>query len=146
MSKHRKGFTLIELLVTLSIIGVLAALSLFALNGVREQSRDAKRKADLENIRSALEIYRADCGSYPANVDFPAAGGQLAGIGTSCNGNVYLRVMPADPSTGKIYRYNRPSNTTYELCASLEAGGTPVTCGNSDCGTNATCNYQVLSP
>src|SRR5689334_22004949 len=64
-SHKNSGFTLIELLVVISIIAILVGLSIFGLQGARESSRDAKRKADLEQIRSGIEIYRADCNTYP---------------------------------------------------------------------------------
>jgi prepilin-type N-terminal cleavage/methylation domain-containing protein len=65
MKNSNKAFTLIELLVVISIIGILTGLSIFGLQGAREASRDATRKAALEQIRSGLEIYKADCDSYP---------------------------------------------------------------------------------
>ncbi|MCK4588676.1 prepilin-type N-terminal cleavage/methylation domain-containing protein, partial [Candidatus Woesebacteria bacterium] len=61
----KKGFTLIELLVVISIIGILLALSIFGLQGARKSARDSKRKADIELIRSGIEIYKADCNVYP---------------------------------------------------------------------------------
>ena len=65
MMRIKKGFTLIELLVVISIIGILIAVSIFGLSGARESARDARRKSDLELIRSGLELYRADCNAYP---------------------------------------------------------------------------------
>ena len=66
--RKNKGFTLIELLVVISILGVLLALSVFGMQGARQSSRDGRRKADLEQIRSGLEMYRADCNAYPTTL------------------------------------------------------------------------------
>ena len=140
----KKGFTLIELLVVISIIGILMAISLFGMQGARESSRDARRKADLEMIRSGLEIYKSDCDIYPA-----VLGSSLVGSGSpaSCAAaNTYVSAVPADPlDPARSYRYARISNTVYELCASLEQGEGTVTCGGSSvCGE--TCNYKVTNP
>lgn len=61
----RAGFTLIELLVVVAVIGLLATFSIVSLNRSRIISRDAKRKADLRDIRMALELYYNDYGLYP---------------------------------------------------------------------------------
>lgn len=144
------GFTLIELLVVISIIGILIALSLFGISGAREASRDAKRKGDMELIRSGLEIYRADCNDYPSTTqvvkDTPLVGDDTP---ASCAAsNTYISSVPKDPlDTARIYRYARLTPTTYELCAALEQGGTAVTCGgSSNCGTGVTCNDKVTNP
>lgn len=140
----RKGFTLIELLVVISIIGILIALSIFGLQGARESSRDARRKADLELIRSGLEIYKSDCNIYPASLGTSLVG---SGSPTTCaTTNTYIASVPKDPiDPTRTYLYARPTTTTYELCASLEQGTGTVTCGgSSNCGT--TCNYKVTNP
>lgn len=142
------GFTLIELLVTISIIGILIGLSVFGLQGARQSARDATRKADLEQIRSAVEIYKADCNKYPLSL-----GTQLLGDGistTSClDTNIYLSEVPADPIyPNSDYKYYSADGTTYELCAALEQGETTVSCGvvsPTSCGA-ATCNYKVTNP
>ncbi len=144
----RKGFTLIELLVVISIIGILIALSIFGLMGARESSRDAKRKADLELIRSGLEIYKSDCNAYPAPVN-NAVSSPLVGSGspaTCAATNTYIASVPKDPiDPTRTYLYARPTTTTYELCAALEQGSGTVTCGgSSNCG--ASCNYKVTNP
>ena len=54
LSKLISGFTLVELLVVMGIIGILAGMSIFALQGARESARDARRKGDLETIATAL--------------------------------------------------------------------------------------------
>ena len=140
------GFTLIELLVVMSVIAVLAAMSLFALQGARESARDTRRKADLETIRSGLELFRSDCGGYPAAL--PSPGDSLTGTGDpGCPlTNVYVREIPGDPIPGREYAYvgGTPSNS-YTLCAALEDdAASEITCGGG-CGS-AACNYVLLGP
>lgn len=143
--RKQNGFTLIELLVVISIMGILLALSIFGLQGARQASRDGKRKADLEQIRSALEMYKADCSNYPPSLTL---GGTLAGDGSSstCSTeNIYMTSVPVDPLATSSYRYSYSSDgLIYELCASLEQGGSSVTCTNN-CG-GGTCNYKVINP
>ena len=145
MTKN-KGFTLVELLVVISIIGIIMALSIFGLQGARESSRDGRRKADLEQIRSAIEIYKSDCNKYPLAVQDNLKGdGSVA----SCSvGNVYISALPDDPSAPEgIYRYYSADGITYEICAYLEQGtGSPVSCGSqTSCGLGR-CNYKVTNP
>lgn len=141
---NQAAFSLIELLVVISIIGILMALSFFGISNAREAARDSKRKADLELIRSGLEMYKSDCDDYPSTL-----GTSLTGDGspsTCLTTNIYISSTPTDPTTpSRSYRYSRPTSATYELCTSLESGGTTVSCGgSSNCGT--TCNYKVTNP
>jgi prepilin-type N-terminal cleavage/methylation domain-containing protein len=52
-----QGFTLIELLVVVAIISLLSSVVLASLSGASESARDARRKVDLEQIQTALELY-----------------------------------------------------------------------------------------
>jgi prepilin-type N-terminal cleavage/methylation domain-containing protein len=147
MSILKKGFTLIELLVVITIVGILIGLSVFGLQGSRESSRDAKRKADLELIRSGIEIYKSDCLGYPVatyTTNWPSS---ITGDGTpaACAlTNIYVS-PPADPQSPARYYIYTSNGTTYEMCAALEQGTGTVTCGgSSNCGT--TCNYKVTNP
>ncbi|MEK7194856.1 MAG: prepilin-type N-terminal cleavage/methylation domain-containing protein, partial [Patescibacteria group bacterium] len=58
--KNQKGFTLIELLVVIAIIGILATLVLLQLGTARSRARDAKRIADVSQLRAAIELYYED--------------------------------------------------------------------------------------
>ncbi|MCM8787832.1 MAG: prepilin-type N-terminal cleavage/methylation domain-containing protein [Candidatus Omnitrophica bacterium] len=135
----KKGFTFIEILVVVAIIGVLTSIAAVSYRSANVKSRDGKRKADLEQIRAALEMCRTDTGSYPSGLSF---GGSL-----TCGGNTYLNPIPQDPlSPNYNYRYDRPTSTTYCLCAYLESGGGDTSCTcDGGCGIQ-TCNYGVQNP
>lgn len=142
MPRHNGGFTLIELLVVISIIGILIGISLFGLQGARESSRDARRKSDLEMIRSGLEIYKSDCNTYPATL-----GTSLTGACPGPTINTYISLVPTDPLPGRLYPYSYSVATkTYILCTSLENPPSPAVdvTGCGSCGL--TCNYKVTSP
>lgn len=147
IKNFKRGFTLIELLVVMSVIGLLAAISIFATQGARESARDGKRKADLEQIRSVLELYRADCGSYPAPVG-NVVPSPLTGPGTcSPAGNTYANPVPQDTSPRRYY-YTRPTTTTYFVCANLEKPPNPTPAPIGACGNNCggPCHYSVRNP
>ena len=67
----RRGFTLVEVLVTVAIIGLLIALTLPALQAVRESSRRLECQSRLKQIGLALANYQTALGVYP----FGAGGG-----------------------------------------------------------------------
>lgn len=62
-----KSFTLIEILVVATIIALLASGGAVVYTQLNRASRDAKRKADLEQIRLALELFRDEMGRYPVS-------------------------------------------------------------------------------
>jgi len=89
MKKTNKGFTLIELLVVISIIGILSSFAMVSLNSARTKSRDALRKGDMTQMRTALNLYYSDNTVYPicdgGNWDVSDAHfGSSAANGTIC--------------------------------------------------------------
>ena len=135
------GFTLIELLVVISIIGVLVALSFAGFTEARKGARDSKRKADLEQIRSVLEIYRNDVKTYPG--DFSGCLYTRLEYGN----DIYLSEVPKDPlCPNQNYVYHKIDDNTYCLCARLETSSSitgSCNCGSSNCGASGECNYKV---
>jgi prepilin-type N-terminal cleavage/methylation domain-containing protein len=53
------GFTLIELLVVIIILGILAAVVVFAVGGVGDKGQTASCKIDTRTLRTAEEAYAA---------------------------------------------------------------------------------------
>jgi type II secretion system protein G len=63
--KSFKAFTLIELLIVIAVIGILVAVILPNLIGMRERARDTVKKNDLAQLGKALRLYYNDYGFYP---------------------------------------------------------------------------------
>lgn len=144
--RTKKGFTLIELLVTIMIIGILVAIATFGVRQAQQSARDARRKADLEDIALGLELYRAECNSYPDSISF---GGSLTGSGnpTACTGT-YIATIPQDPSPPRTYSYSRINPGSIVLCANLEQDpnppGSTTNCGS--CGGSGSCDWRIARP
>ncbi len=62
--RNKKGFTLVEMLIVIVIIGILAATILPKLMGAQDRARDTGRKADLNQLHSAMQLYKIDNMSY----------------------------------------------------------------------------------
>ncbi|MCX6795117.1 MAG: prepilin-type N-terminal cleavage/methylation domain-containing protein [Candidatus Falkowbacteria bacterium] len=140
MKKQTKGFTLIELLVVIAIIGLLATLSVVALNTARVKARDARRLADIRQMQSALEMYYSDFNQYPTGTLVANASLSAAGFGTSPSGSVYLAKVPTNPtpvndgacSGSPSYAYlQQNSGTSYILtyCHSVNGNSTATPAG-----------------
>lgn len=135
----KKGFTLIEVLVAVTIIAVLVSIGVVSYSSVNKRSRDAKRKGDVEQLRSALEMYRADIGSYP-NL---GGGSWVDASGLSVTlVSAYLPAIPSDPK-GTQYHYKATSLYVYCLSALLESENPSDTCEPDLVNSH---NYGAKSP
>ncbi len=80
------GFTLLELLVVMTIIGILAAIAVPALRDSPQRAREAALREDLFTMRSVIDQYHGDKGSYPPDLQTLVTSG-------------YIRKIPIDPMT-----------------------------------------------
>lgn len=65
--KRDKGFTLVELLIVIVILGILATVTVFAVQGITDRGEESACDADRSTVESAAEAFFAQNGEYPDN-------------------------------------------------------------------------------
>lgn len=67
-NKYSSGFTIVELLIVIVVIGILAAITIVAYNGIQDRAKVASIQYDLANFSKKIEAARVDAvdGLYPA--------------------------------------------------------------------------------
>ena len=76
-SKKDKGFTLVELLIVIVILGILATVTVFAVQGITTRGKEATCDADYKTYETAIQAYYAQNGTYPASDAELVTGGFL---------------------------------------------------------------------
>ena len=80
------GFTLIELMIVMTLIVILAGISLAVHGNSQTRAREAVLKEDLFRMRDAIDQYYADKNAYPPTLEDLVS-------------QKYLRAIPEDPFT-----------------------------------------------
>ena len=109
--RSQDGFTLIELMVVILIIGLLATIVVQNLRSATDKAKRVKAQADISQLKSALDRYYLDAGSYPTTEQ-----GLAALIAAPSTGNdpadwsgPYIEKIPPDP-WGHQYIYQSDGN------------------------------------
>ncbi|MEW6723940.1 MAG: prepilin-type N-terminal cleavage/methylation domain-containing protein [Bacillota bacterium] len=97
--RNERGFTLIELLVVIVILGILAAVAVPRVVGAISNARDKADEASIAMIRSALERYYVDKGSYP-----PATENAVNDLSVLVP--EYLDKLPGSAHSNKVLSYS----------------------------------------
>lgn len=124
--KNIFAFTLIEVLITVSIIGLLASLTLVSFGGTQKAARDTQRKSDLKQYAAALENF-----ANANNSLYPERPSTVAASSTLCD-DLVITTCPEDPknSADASFEYKYQSDgsastgdavaTKYVLWAKIE--------------------------
>ncbi len=107
----RSGFTLLELLVVIAIIALLSGLGAKGYALARRQAKEARASTEIELLRTALNEYRVEYGSYPeqANADSFQS---LEKIGWLTNAIESIALI--DP-WGRAYQYQSNNRFQYRI-------------------------------
>lgn len=95
---RQPGFTIVELLIVIVIIGILAAITIVAYNGIQQRARDSRRGSDIIQLQKALGMYEAENGAYP-QVGTANTGYDIQTLATPLN--PYMKTIPDDPQKGQ---------------------------------------------
>ncbi len=153
----KSAFTLIELLITVSIMATLTGMVAMNVFGSLAKARDAKRKSDLREIKTSLNLYYSIKNMYPSSLHsvfgpWKFDGSEvISGCGTAMvisdcpwgdpwiqDGVTYMGKLPVDPQGTQGYFYQRaPSGRlSYILMAKLERSIDPdIQKSWSDCSS-----------
>jgi prepilin-type N-terminal cleavage/methylation domain-containing protein len=104
-----EGFTLIELMTTVSIIVLLASLTMVALNSVRKKASIVKTQTDLAILQKAINMLEMDTALSPNKLEFlpcvqdPEVYLNDCAAGVQCNDGgftewrgPYINIVPED--------------------------------------------------
>ncbi len=131
------GFTLLELLAVIAIIAILATIAAVGIANAVKRGRDSVRESSMRDVKTALELYHQDNGSYPTS------GGSAESWDTDIKqlrDGGYLKTIPHDPlSNNPIGKYTYVTDgQDYLLNTTLEYNKTKITLQGVTCGTAST--------
>jgi prepilin-type N-terminal cleavage/methylation domain-containing protein len=100
--RNEDGFTLIELLVVIIILGILAAIIIFAVGTFTSDSQDAACVADYKTLTHAEEARLAHDGTYAEEADlvsqnYVLEASDLYDIDLGPGGVTYTVIAQSDP-------------------------------------------------
>ena len=104
--QKKRWFTLVEMLIVIVIIWVLAAALIPRLTSVRWRANDVARKADLQQVATAIVSYSMDKWKYPSTWSYSIDKLDL---------KKYVTVLPKDPTSSyRFPEYWLPNHGTWE--------------------------------
>jgi len=124
--KMKRAFTLIEMLIVIAIIGVLAAVLIFAVSGARGKANAARAKADMLQIKSTVEKASDVDGCIRFHI---TTSGNAATVRCVTNSTDYGTIQV--PSSGSYI-------LTVGTCVQTGTGSTWTASGTCDAGSGVT--------
>ena len=157
---NKKWFTLIEMLIVVVIIGILAAALIPRLTSVKDKANDSARKANLQQLVTAMSAYTLDNGvvvsaapttgdTYTAGITAALTGGGMKSIpsdpsnqpqsiyGKSTTGFVYFSIKKAGVDNGAFIFISRAETAG---AANYVEGGSAAITSATDSDTLTLCD------
>lgn len=152
--RKQTGFTIVELLIVIVVIGILAAITIVAYNGIQNRANDTTVQSDVRNFAGKIMEYQAINGDYPvgrstngpgvpgSNMTFKVSIGSYT---TSKHNFVYCTnaahdqfVVAAESKSGKRFSYTSTSGLgAYDQ----DWGGVVDVCSNAGYSAGQSYSY-----
>jgi general secretion pathway protein G len=111
-SRRRSGgFTLMEVLLVVAILIILASLATIAITRTFEGAKKNKASLDIQGIKTGINAYYLDIGSYPPSLDALEIAPEGLPNPLKWNGPYLENGVPVDP-WGNPYQYTMENNAT----------------------------------
>ena len=108
-----EGFTLIELLIVIVVLGILAAVVIFALGGITGKTAEASCSADGATVATALQDFKTENPGVTASTTL---------LTTATDGGPYLQAWPSN-SPHYFFEISFTVNPTTGLAVSTGPAG-----------------------
>lgn len=83
---QKKGFTIVELLIVIVVIGILAAITIVAYNGIQSRARDAQTRDAVSKVAKATQIWSINHGQPPSHAGYGSTAKNADGTCTGGTG------------------------------------------------------------
>jgi prepilin-type N-terminal cleavage/methylation domain-containing protein len=124
-----QGFTIVELLIVIVVIGILAAITIVAYNGVTARASYSKEQQDMTSLNKLIQMY------YTVNGGYPNTGGSgswqgwsrvaaVPGLVPAFTSTEPVLTTPATDTVSDSYLYTS-DGTNYKLIRYSGANGLP---------------------
>ncbi len=130
----KAGFTLVELMVVAIIVAILAAVAIPLMMGNRDRAMATEAQAGLGTLRTAMQVYKAEHGAYPANdsgqsmtavTDLTVKNGDLDGKYFRTSGYTLTTVTASNYTMTAVGYTNGAENMSITLNDQGTWGGVP---------------------
>ena len=118
--RNEEGFTLIELLIVIIVLGILAAIVVFAVGSTRKDSVASSCKTNVKAVELSVESHNTKLGTYPAGTISNTATNPTAATVLASTSNI---LGGAGNTTGDLLK-SWPSSNDYALVY-VEVPGPP---------------------
>ena len=113
--REQSAFTLIELLAVITVIGILAGLTLGAAGAVRRHGATSTAKAEVAALQAACERYFADNNAYPTNSSVNPASSYAPTGYTAAGQTLFTNLIGSLTLSGTPDRKSTRLNSSHRL-------------------------------
>lgn len=144
MSFKKAGFTIVELLIVVVVIGILAAITIVAYNGIQDRTNNTTTIDGVAKYTKLFQMYAVDNGTYPSTAVYPCLIADAAGGCGRISGSGGCAFSGVAPQTTAFYALLSPYANSMPTLSSQTMGCNGETYKGAYVNANST-NAKLLS-